>query len=93
MSDQVLKLTAVIEATESPGIFMGYIKEIKGIMTHGNSVKEVMEDLEEITGYMLEYKRDEALALLMAQTHQPAPSLKRMANLPYEIIEAEHAHA
>ena len=93
MTTQVLKLTAVIEPTGSPGIYMGYIREIKGIMTHGNSADEVLADLEEITGYMLEYKREEALALLAKQTHKPAPKLKRMATLPYEIAQAEAVHA
>ncbi|ALW84169.1 hypothetical protein AUC43_03075 [Hymenobacter sedentarius] len=88
MSAQVLKLTGVVEPTDMPNVFIGYIKEISGIITQGGSREEVYADLEEITGYMLEYKREEALALLAEQTHKPAPSVKRMAEVPYEIAHA-----
>lgn len=87
MSEQILQLTAVIGPGEQPGTFVGRIKELTGIATYGNSEREVFEELEKATGYMLEYKRDEALALLAKQTQQPAPSIKRMASLPYNIEE------
>ena len=93
MSDQILRLTAIIDPTDVPGVFQGYIKELSGIATHGTSVQQVLKDLENITGNMLEYKREEALALLASQTHKPAPVVKRMASLPYEIAQAESIHA
>jgi len=89
MSTQVLKLTAVIGPGEQPGTFVGYIKELSGIATYGMSEQEVFEELETATGHMLDYKRDEALALLAQQTQQPAPLIKRMASLPFNIKTAE----
>ena len=69
MSAQTLKLTGIIRSGDSPGIFVGCIKEISGIIAQGNSVDAVYEDLIVSTRVMLEYKREEALLLLAEQSH------------------------
>lgn len=88
MSDQVLKLTACVLKTEKPDVFVGYIKEISGIIAQAESEEQVHADLEYLTGRMLEHKRDEALQLLARQTQRPAPILKRKAVPAYEIVYA-----
>jgi predicted RNase H-like HicB family nuclease len=67
MSTPTLKLTGIIKPGDSPGVFIGCIKEISGIIAQGNSVDAVYADLIEGTRGMLEYKREEALALLKEQ--------------------------
>ena len=88
MAAQVLKLTGVINCGDSPGVYVGHIKEISGIVAQGNTHDEVYEDLVKITGSMLEYKRDEALALLKEQTNQTDVVIKSTTRLVYEIAEA-----
>jgi predicted RNase H-like HicB family nuclease len=91
MSAQVLQLTGIIRKGDSPGVFVGCIKEISGIIAQGNSVDDVYDDLLEGTRGMLEYKRKEALALLKEQTHS-ATNIETNANLDFalerELVEA-----
>ncbi|RZJ93193.1 MAG: hypothetical protein EOO60_05425 [Hymenobacter sp.] len=85
MSTQVLQLTGIIKQGDSPGVFVGAIKEISGIVSQGDSVDEVYENLLEITRTMLEYKRPQALALLAAQTHSPEV-VKTNAKLDFHLV-------
>lgn len=84
MSAQVLKLTGIIKPGDSPGVFIGCIKEISGIIAQGNSVDEVYADLIEGTRGMLEYKRKEALELLSEQTHN-TKAIKTNASLDFHL--------
>ena len=84
MQPQVLKLTGIIKPGDSPGVFVGAIKEISGIIAQGHSVDEVYANLIEGTRGMLEFKRREALDLLAEQLHG-AEGLPANASLEFSL--------
>jgi len=88
MDTPTLKLTAIILPTDKPDVFVGYIKELSGIVAQADSENKAFEELEVITARMLEYRRDEALALLEKQTKQPNRAIRRTESVPYELIYA-----
>ena len=84
MQAQVLKLTGIIKRGDSPGVFVGAIKEISGIIAQGHSVDEVYANLIEGTRGMLEFKRAEALELLAEQL-QGDKRIKENASLDFSL--------
>lgn len=70
MQQQVLHLTGLIQPLGTHG-YMGRIKEIGGIISHGKTADEAYDNLIITTRNMLEYKREEALTLLARQLSQP----------------------
>ena len=67
MSEPVLKLTGLIYKGDSPGIFVGCIKEMRGVVVQGNSEDAVYRDLVEGAKFLMEFKHEEALHLLRQQ--------------------------
>lgn len=84
MSDQILRLTAIIKRGSNSDIYLGRIEEISGIISQGQSEGEAYENLLKATRSMLEYKRPEALSLL-AQQNQLAEPVVKNARLEFEI--------
>ncbi|SMB92165.1 protein of unknown function UPF0150 [Hymenobacter roseosalivarius DSM 11622] len=70
MESDVLKLTGIIEPGDLPNTYMGRIKEIIGIVSQGKTSQEAYVNLVATTASMLEYKRDQALALLEKQNNK-----------------------
>jgi len=67
MSEPVLKLTGLIFKGDSPGVFVGCIKEMRGVVVQGNSEDAVYRDLVEGARFLVEFKHGEALELLRQQ--------------------------
>ncbi|SMB92980.1 hypothetical protein SAMN00120144_3335 [Hymenobacter roseosalivarius DSM 11622] len=67
MSEPVLKLTGLIYKGDSPGVFVGCIKEMRGVVVQGNSEDAVYRDLVEGAKFLVEFKHEEALQLLREQ--------------------------
>ncbi|MGI4864633.1 MAG: hypothetical protein ACRYFZ_11985 [Janthinobacterium lividum] len=67
MSLPTLMLTSFIKEADTPGVYIGRIREIPGIFAQGSSREEVYDDLVRNTAIMLPFKREEALALLKKQ--------------------------
>lgn len=54
-----LKLTAIFEKAEEGG-FIGYVAELPGANTQGETIEETRENLREAVSLLLECYRDEA---------------------------------
>lgn len=67
MIEPVLKLTGLIYKGDSPGVFVGCIKEMHGVVVQGNSEDAVYRDLVEGAKFLVEFKHEEALRLLREQ--------------------------
>lgn len=89
MSEPTLKLTGVIFRGDTPGVYIGCIKEISGIVVQGESEDAVYRELVEGTRHMLEYKHGEALNLLRQQVNEEyADDQEIDFSLRREIVEA-----
>lgn len=91
MDAPILRLTSTIKPGETAGVFIGRVNEITGIIAQGSSREEVHDDLVKIAGSILEYKQEEAIALLRKQTEEPIAVAPRKFRLKYEILELEVA--
>ncbi len=67
MTEPVLKLTGLIYKGDSPGVFVGCIKEMRGVVVQGNSEDAVYRDLMEGAKFLVEFKHGEAMQLLREQ--------------------------
>jgi len=67
MSEPVLQLTGLIYKGDSPGVFVGCIKEMRGVVIQGKSEDAVYRDLMEGAKFLMEFKHGEALELLCQQ--------------------------
>lgn len=69
-----MNFTAVIAECKTPGKFWGYVKEIRGVVTEGDSREEVRERLEQQAYLMLDFLSEhepaELVQLLREQTKQ-----------------------
>lgn len=67
MTEPTLKLTGLIYKGDTPGVFIGCIKEMRGVVVQGNSEDSVYRDLVEGAKFLMEFKHEEALQLLREQ--------------------------
>lgn len=67
MSEPILQLTGLIYKGDSPGVFVGCIKEMRGVVVQGASEDAVYRDLVEGAKFLVEFKHEEALQLLRQQ--------------------------
>lgn len=67
MTEPTLKLTGLIYKGDTPGVFIGCIKEMRGVVVQGNSEDAVYRDLVEGAKFLVEFKHEEALSLLREQ--------------------------
>jgi len=67
MTEPILKLTGLIFKGDTPGVLVGCIKEMRGVVVQGNSEDAVYRDLVEGAKFLVEFKHEEALNLLRAQ--------------------------
>jgi predicted RNase H-like HicB family nuclease len=67
MTEPTLKLTGLIYKGDTPGVFIGCIKEMLGVVVQGNSEDAVYRDLVEGAKFLMEFKHEEALNLLRQQ--------------------------
>jgi predicted RNase H-like HicB family nuclease len=64
---QVLKLTGVITPAVTSNLYVGWIKELKGIVVQGENEDDTFDKLKSATKVMLEYRDNEARELLSEQ--------------------------